>query len=127
MFADIGSSRKRALRGSALVPALMAVMLTLALCVSYIQLSVSKCRESQVSVDAKRAFYLAEAGLSEAYYGLARGLQGAVASESVPARFGNGVYWVTCEDLGDRVTLRSTGLSRMGRASLSTTLRKAQA
>ena len=53
-------------------------------------------------------------------------MQGDVASESLPARFGNGVYWVTCEDLGDRVTLRSTGLSRMGRASLSTTLRKAQ-
>jgi hypothetical protein len=117
---------RRARRGAALIPALLAVMLISVLCVSYMQLSLSKNRESQLSVDSKRAFYLAEAGLAEAYYGLARGLQGAVASEKVPARFGNGIYWVTCEDLGDRVTLRSTGLSGAGRAALSATLRKAE-
>ncbi len=114
-------------RGSALLPALLAVMLTSALCISYMQLSLSKCRESQVSVDAKRAFYVAEAGLAEAYYGLARGLDGSVGSPDQPARFGTGVYWVTAEDHGEKVTLRSTGLSGLGRAAVSTTLRKAQA
>jgi hypothetical protein len=127
MRMQAGRSSNHSRRGNALVPALMAVMLTAALCVSYLALSLSKNRESQVSVDSKRAFYVAEAGLAEAYYGLARGLSGAVASESTPARFGNGVYWVSCEDQGDRVTLRSTGLSGLGRAALSTTLRKAQA
>jgi hypothetical protein len=127
MIVRNGSFSHPARRGNALIPALMAVMLTAALCICYMQLSLSKNRESQISMDSKRAFYIAEAGLAEAYYGLARGMQGAVASESRPARFGNGVYWVTAEDLGDRVTLRSTGLSRMGRAALSTTLRKAQA
>ena len=121
-----GCRAARGRRGNALVPALMAVMLTAALCVAYLGLSLSKNKESQISVDSKRAFYVAEAGLAESYYGLARGLNGAVASESTPARFGGGVYWVTCEDLGDRVTLRSTGLSGFGRAALSTTLRKAQ-
>ncbi|MBK7645586.1 MAG: hypothetical protein IPJ19_21560 [Planctomycetes bacterium] len=116
----------RGRRGSALVPALMTVMLTAALCVSYLQLAISKNHESQVSIDAKRAFYIAEAGLSEAYYGLARGLDGSVACEAEPARFGTGVYWVTCEDLGTRVVLHSTGLSGLGRAALSVTLSKAR-
>lgn len=120
------STPRRLRRGTVLVPALLAVMLTATLCVCYMNLSMSKNRESQTAVDAKRAFYVAEAGLAEGYYGLARGMQGAVASESVPARFGNGVYWVTAEDLGDRVTLHSTGLSGLGRAALSVTLRKAQ-
>jgi len=127
MIVHEGVGSHSARRGTVLIPALLAVLLTSGLCVCYLQLSLSKSRESQVSVDAKSAFYVAEAGLAEAYYGLARGMQGAVASESVPARFGNGVYWVTCEDLGDRVTLRSTGLTRKGRAAVSATLRKAQA
>jgi len=124
MISREGTDSRSTRRGSVLIPALLAVLLTSGLCVCYLQLSLSKSRESQVSVDAKSAFYVAEAGLAEAYYGLARGMQGAVASESVPARFGNGVYWVTCEDLGDRVTLRSTGLTRKGRAAVSATLRK---
>ncbi|MBK7645585.1 MAG: hypothetical protein IPJ19_21555 [Planctomycetes bacterium] len=124
MHRSVMPPKGRARNGSALVPALLAVMLTAALCVSYLQLSISKNRESQVSIDSKRAFYLAESGLSEAFYGLARGMSGTVGNESNPVRFGTGIYWVTCDDLGDRVTLHSTGLSGMGRAALSTTLRK---
>ena len=40
------------------------------LSVSYLQLSLNKCRESQVSADSKRAFYMAEAGISESFAGL---------------------------------------------------------
>lgn len=114
-------------RGSALVPALMVVMLMAVLSMCYLQLSLSKDRESRSEVDSKRAFYQAEAGLAEGYLALATGGSGAVASESVPARLGNGVFWVTAEEHGDRVTLKSTGLSGLGRASLSTTLQRSAA
>lgn len=113
--------------GSVLVPALLAVSLLAGLCMCYMQLALSKNKESQISVDSKRAFYMAEAGLAEGYYGLARGKSGVVASESEPARLGNGIFWVTAEENGNRVTLRSNGLSGRGRASLSITLEKAQA
>ncbi len=102
MIIHQASLSQSARRGSALIPALLAVLLTSGLCVCYLQLSLSKSRESQVSVDAKRAFYVAEAGLAEAYYGLARGMQGAVASESVPARFGNGVVRMTNAAAADK-------------------------
>ncbi len=117
-----GSSRA----GSVLVPALLVVVMMSALCMSYVQLSLTKNRESQIGVDSKRAFYMAESGLAEGYFGLARGKSGVVASENVPARFGNGVYWVTAEEHGDRVTLKSTGLAGLGRSALSLTLQKAR-
>ncbi len=118
---------RTARRGSVLVPALMVVMLMAVLSMSYVQLSLAKGKESRIEVDSKRAFYMAEAGLAEGYAALATGGGGAVASESVPARLGNGVFWVTAEEHGDRVTLKSTGVSGLGRASLSTTLQRSAA
>lgn len=119
--------RAQARRGSVLIPGLLVVLLMAVLSMCYLQLSLTKDRESRAEVDAKRAFYQAEAGLAEGYLALASGGSGAVASESIPARLGNGVFWVTAEDHGDRVTLKSTGLSGLGRASLSTTLQRSAA
>lgn len=113
------SSRSRE-QGSALVAALLVVMLIGGMSVTYLQLSLNKNREQQVSADAKRAFYLAEAGISEAYAGLMAGKSGNVGSDLLPARFGNGVFFVLAEDLGGgRTCLSSTGLCGTGRAAIS--------
>lgn len=107
-------------RGSVLMAALFVVIMVGALSMAYLQLSMNKNREQQGAADAKRAFYMAEAGLSEAYGGLVRGKSGNVGSDIVPARFGNGVFWVVAENLGDnKLCLTSTGLCGSGRASIS--------
>jgi Tfp pilus assembly protein PilX len=107
-------------RGSALVAALCVVLMIGTLSMSYLQMSMNKNREQQTAADTKRAFYMAEAGLAEAYTGLYTGKSGNVGSDTLPARFGNGVFWVVAKDLGNRRTsLTSTGLCGSGRASIS--------
>lgn len=114
------TDRSGARSGSALVAALIVVLLVGGLSVSYLQLSLSRNREQQTAADAKRAFYLAEAGISEAYAGLMAGKSGNVGSDLQPARFGNGVFFVVAEDLGGgRTCLSSTGLCGSGRAAIS--------
>ncbi|MBI5363198.1 MAG: hypothetical protein HZA53_08465 [Planctomycetes bacterium] len=107
-------------RGSALIAALFVVLMVGALSMAFLQMSMNKNREQQGAADAKRAFYMAESGISEAYSGLVRGKSGNVGSDVVPARFGNGVFWVVAENLGSNKTcLTSTGLCGSGRASIS--------
>lgn len=90
------------------------------LSVAFLNSSLSRSSEGAVSADSKRAFYIAEAGLSEAYQGLRIGKSGNVGSDLIPARFGNGVFWVVAEHMGSgRLALKSTGLCGRGRAALS--------
>jgi hypothetical protein len=107
-------------RGSAIVPALLVVMLTATLSMIYLQVSLAKNKEQRVSVDSKRAFYMAEAGLAEAFNGLCIGKSGDVGTEELPAEFANGLFFVVAKDEGQgRITLKSTGLCGAGRATLS--------
>lgn len=107
-------------RGSAILPALVVVVIVATLSMIFLQLSLAKNKEQRSSVDAKRAFYMAEAGLSEGFDGLCIGKSGNVASKDLPAEFGNGLFWVTATENGQgRVTLESTGLCGAGRATLS--------
>lgn len=118
LVSSSATSRSRA--GSALVAALGVVALLAVLSVAYLNSSLSRSSEGAVSADSKRAFYIAEAGLSEAYQGLRIGKSGNVGSDLVPARFGNGVFWVVAEHMGSgRLALKSTGLCGRGRAALS--------
>lgn len=117
-------SAARARRGAALIIALFVVLMISVLSVSYLQMSMSKNREQQNAADAKRAFYLAEAGMAEAYAGLLAGQSGNVGNDIVPARFGAGVFWVKAEDLGNaNLCLTSTGLCGSGRACISIVVR----
>jgi len=107
--------------GSVLVLALIAVGMVAVLATSYLQLSTAVTRRQNQATDTRLAFYMAEAGLSEAYAGLKVAKTGNVGTPERPARFGNGLFWVTATDLGDdRVELESTGMVRGGRAILST-------
>ncbi|HTF90903.1 MAG TPA: hypothetical protein VK843_20965 [Planctomycetota bacterium] len=85
-----------------------------------LQFSASASRAQLQSVDQKRAFYVAEAGLSESVYGLMLGKSGNIGSAESPARFGDGVLWVEAVKTEDgRIVIESNGLCGGGRASLS--------
>jgi hypothetical protein len=103
-----------------MIAVLFVVLTVSVLSVAYLQLSLSRSREGRGAVDAKRAFYLAEAGLAESITGLRMGRSGNVGSPDAPASFAHGVYWVTAEEQQDNtVLLRSTGLVGSSRKSVA--------
>ena len=112
--------RSAARRGSAMIAGIFVVLVVSILSMSYLQLSLSRNRENNGSVDAKRAFFMAEAGIAEGYAALVAGKSGVVASPEEPAVYGNGVFWVEATALSPtRVQLHATGLSGTGRDSLT--------
>ncbi len=107
-------------RGGALVLALLVVTLVVGFAASLMQVSSIAARRQLGAVDTKRAFYLADAGLAEAYQGLRIGKTGAVGTRLAPAVYGQGVFWVEATDDGDgRVRLDSTGMMGSARVVLS--------
>jgi hypothetical protein len=126
---DIGAAKqdRRARprrRGSALIASLMVVLVVAGLGVCMVRMHNATTRRQVQAIDKKRAFYVAEAGLSEAFLAVSQGKSGNVASEQLPARFGEGVYWVEATSMpGGNVALTSTGLCGVGRFSVSVVLR----
>jgi hypothetical protein len=111
---------RRGQRGSVLFAALAVVVTIAVLGSCLLQLSAAASREQVQRIDTKRAFYIAEAGLSEAWYGLKVGKSGNVGTADLPASYGDGLLWVEAEDLGGgRTSLVSTGLCGTGRFALS--------
>lgn len=111
-------------RGSALIASLMVVTVVAGLGVCLIRLHSAATRRQVHQIDRKRAFYVAEAGLSEAFLAISQGKSGKVGSEDVPASFGDGVFWVDAEPTDDgNIELTSNGLCGVGRFSLSIVLR----
>ncbi len=103
-----------------MIAGIFVVLVISTLSMSYLQISMDRSRENSSSVDSKRAFYMAEAGLAEGYAALTGGKSGVVASADQPAVYGNGVFWVEATPLSaTRTQLRSTGLSGVGRDSLT--------
>ncbi|MCP3919250.1 MAG: hypothetical protein GY711_27235 [bacterium] len=110
-------------RGSALATALLAVMVVSMLAASMLQVSGIVTRSLHRGTENTRAFYLAEAGLGEAYQALRVGRRGQIGSAGEPARYGQGLLWVDAAELADgRVRLESTALCGGGRAALSLTV-----
>ena len=96
------STRGRAgRRGGALALSLMVVFVISILAASFLRLSSGATRRQAQSVDRKRAFYLAEAGLAEAFSGITFGRSGRVGSTERPAVFGEGLFWVEAEQIDD--------------------------
>ena len=111
-----GASR----RGSALVLSLIAVVTVVVLAASFSQFTSSVANRQTQAVHRKRAFYLAEAGLTEAFAGLSQGKSGNVGSEASPALLGDGVFWVAAtEPDPGYVRLESTGMIGTGKVELS--------
>lgn len=122
MGTRIGSFERArgARRGGVLVMALVAVAAMAALVAGIVEVSSRALQREQDALDTKRAFYLAEAGLAEAYTGLRVGMTGNVGTRERPAQLGEGVFWTEARDLGgDRVELRSTGMRGRARSLLS--------
>lgn len=100
--------------------AMAAVISVAVLAAGMLQLNSSILKRQQASVDLKRAFYVSEAGLGEAYLALTSGNSGQVGTEAAPAVFGNGLFWVeAATSASGRVLLKSTGMYGSGRAVLS--------
>lgn len=107
-------------RGSALVYALATVLLIGGLSASFLQLSTGMSRRQAEGLEKKEAFYLAEAGLTEALVGLRQGRTGNVGSMDAPASFGDGLFWVEATGLGAGLTqLECTAMTGGARATLS--------
>ncbi|MEM7307009.1 MAG: hypothetical protein AAF682_10085 [Planctomycetota bacterium] len=113
-------SGERRRRGGVLVVALIAVTAVTAMGAVALQISVRTARQESQAVQHKQAFYLAEAGLAEAFTGLGIGKTGNVGSEAEPAVYGEGLFWVEADTVaGDLVRLKSTGMWGGGRATLA--------
>lgn len=105
--------------------ALITVLTVSVLAASYAQVNSAVTRRQGRAVDTKQAFYLAEAGLAEAFAGMMIGKSGTVGTEEAPAVFGTGLFWVEATDIGQgNVRLESTALSGGGRAHLSLVVEK---
>jgi hypothetical protein len=112
-------------RGGVLVATLVAVLAVGGLSVCLLELDTTRLKRQVASIDNKRAFNLAEAGLAEGRFAVETGHSGTVGSESAPARFGDGLFWVTATELAPNVIgLESTGMAGTGRATLSLVLRR---
>ncbi len=104
---------------------LMTVMVVAALSAGYMEVFSAVIKRQGAAVDTKQAFYMAEAGLAEAFTGMMIGKTGNVGSREQPARFGYGCFWVEAEQTAeDLVGLTSTGLYGGGRATLSLVVEK---
>lgn len=111
--------------GSALLASLMIVIVISGLGVVMVQLHSSVTKKQVQAIDQRRAFYVAEAGLSEAFLAVSQGKSGNVGSQAVPASFGRGLYWVEAAELDDGdVALFSTGLCGTGRFAVSAVIRR---
>ena len=78
MIRRTSTARTQDRRGGALLFALIVVTSVTAICVSLLRLTNVAANRQRHAVDDKRAFYLAEAGLSQAYFGLGAGMTGQV-------------------------------------------------
>ncbi len=119
MRRHIALSGRNGRRGGALVLSLTAVVVIAIFAAALLQLASSTTRRQSRAVDQKQAFYLAEAGLAEAFTGLGIGKSGAVGSQTTPVAFGGGLFWVESTDAGgNRVELESTAMWGRGRVTL---------
>lgn len=115
---NTGLGTRRA--GNALVLALLVVTTVAALGAGFMHITSSLATRQSVGIDSQRAFYIAEAGLAEGFQAVRIGRSGEIGSIVAPARFGDGLVWVTATDtVGEQVRLESTALCGTGRASLA--------
>lgn len=115
MRMQVGSKQGRGRRGSALLVALIAVMVLAALAAGLSTYSGSVKRENESDEQSARALYVAEAGLSLAIGSVRGGAvdeqvdQLTVGSEEAPLPFSGGGYWYRVENGHDgTVTVTST-------------------
>ncbi len=106
--------------GGALVLALVSVVTVAGLTAAFLQLSTAVSRRQAHMRDKMQAFYMAEAGLAEAWAAVQIKKSGNVGTEEDPALYGDGLFWVEATDMGGRlIQLESTGMVGSATAVLS--------
>ncbi|HKX46831.1 MAG TPA: hypothetical protein VJP77_09015, partial [Planctomycetota bacterium] len=111
--------------GSALLASLLVATVVALLTAGMMQLSAANWGRSRAAVEAKKAFYVAEAGIAEGIYSLTTGGTGNVATAEAPARFGEGLFWVDAvENEYGLVVLESTALCKQARTKVSVVLQR---
>ncbi|TDJ67422.1 MAG: hypothetical protein E2O39_14820 [Planctomycetota bacterium] len=104
--------------GSALLMAVFVVGSLMMLSVALLATSTSSSREQSANTARQRAFYLAEAGVSEGLTALRAGATGNIGSIATPAYLGTGVFWVEATPSGNETTLLVSAMWGSGRAGL---------
>jgi len=105
----------------------MAVSVVAVIATCLLQSVGMSARREQNAIDTRRAFYLAEAGLAEAYGGIRIGKTGNVGTAARPAVVGEGIFWVEASAPVDgRIELKSTGMRGVGQVSLSMVVEKGE-
>ena len=106
-------------RGSALLPALIAVVTVASLSAIALKSSLGTLNEERLAAARKQAFYVAEAGLAESFASLATGGGGNIGTHEKPAKLGAGyVYVEALEDEWGHFKLTSFGLVENARVRL---------
>ena len=114
-------------RGGALVLSLLAVVSVVVLAASFSQFASAVAGRQAQAINRKRAFYMAEAGLAEAFAGLSCGKTGNVGSKAEPALLGDGLFWTEAKELEAVVIeLKSTGMIGTGSAVLSVVAKRGE-
>lgn len=105
--------------GAALVLSLILVLVCASLGAAFTQFASATARRQSHAVAQLQAFYVAEAGLAEAFYSVRMGRNGKIADESVPARYGGANVWVESYEADDSIVyLRSTARRHLSDVSL---------
>ena len=121
------TNRRESRRGGALLLATIAVGVVAVITTALLQVVSISTRKEQSALDTRRAFYLAEAGLAEAYSGIRIGKTGRVGTRATPAVLGDGLFWVEATEPDEgRIELTSTAMCGVGLASLSMNVEKGE-
>ena len=108
-------------RGAALILSLLAVLAVGAISATLRKVQSSIDGNQRFSLDRRTALYVAEAGIAESTLAISQGKSGALASETIPAAFADGVYWVEAKDRSDgSIELRCTAQVRTAEFVLRT-------
>ena len=102
-----GRSTER--RGAVLLYSAMLSVGIGTLAMSLLAVGMGQQREQESAEHELRSFYVAEAGINEAYLDMMGGGTGELGSENAPIAQGPHAYWVTATDLGGQTSLVATG------------------
>lgn len=113
------NTKRNSRAGSALIMVLVVVTGLLVMLAAVGRVALSHKTEVVRDVDDRRAFYLAEAGLTEAIVSMRRGASGSVGTATTPALLGGGVFWAEASDIGGgRTQIDVAALHGSGRSAL---------
>jgi len=112
-------------RGTVLVITVVLLGALMVITAAFIRLGVGLSHEHNSELDETRAFYLAEAGVSESAAAILSGKSGNVGSQAAPASYANGILWAAATDLGGGdYQIDSTALCDSGRVAVRAVVHK---